>query len=350
MPAKITEVAAEAGVSIATVSRVMHQPSLVSASTRERVEAAIVRLGYRPNLVAAGLRSGVWRAVAVVVADVSQPWYANLTKALESTLDRWGFAAFLYDLDHDPERLLRYLDTSPQQGVAGLIVSTGDRLDHPGVPDAMLRVYERLPIVLAGQRLVDSGIPSVVYDDRSGARDAAEHLIETAGVPIAYLGYLPRSYLGEERYQGYAEVVLQHGQDPKAWAWPSGGYDYRHGYEAAARALAGGPPPRAILAANDQLAVGALRALRERGLSVPDEVAIVGFGDLDIAPYLHPALSSVEGSARKIAERCCKALMALIAGEPAPDLEAIERKLVVRDSSTHSEPRTGGAAATDGQR
>lgn len=329
---RITQVARAAGVSIATVSRVVNRPETVLSATRERVQEAIERLGYTPNRVASGLRSGLTRTVALLVADVSQPWYAKLTKAVEAELDRWGYTAYVYDLDHDPENLARYLESCPQQGVEGVILSTGDRLDA-AAEAAIERVHARIPLVLASQPLEGLEIPSVVYDDRGGARAATEHLLAGGAAPVAFLGELPRSHLGAERFRGYADALRAAGEDPDAWRWPVRGYDYRHGWDATREALADGRVPGGILAVNDQLAVGAMRAVHDHGLSVPADVAVVGFGDLELAPFLRPALSSVQGPVDEIAASACRALVALLRDEPAPQRQVIARSLVVRESS-----------------
>ena len=330
---RITQVATEAGVAISNVSRVMNRPETVSAETRERVQEAIERLGYRPNRVASGLRSGLTRTVALLVADVSQPWYAKLTKAVEAELGRWGYTAYVYDLDHDAANLARYLESCPQQGVEGVILSTGDRLDASAV-EAIATVHARIPIVLASQQLDRLEIPSVVYDDRGGAREATEHLLAGGAAPVAFLGELPRSHLGSERFDGYADALRAAGEDPAAWRWPVRGYDYRHGYDATREALADGRIPRGILAVNDQLAIGAMRALHDHGLDVPGDVAVVGFGDLELAPFLRPSLSSVQGPVAEIAANACSALIALLRDEPAPQRQVIARSLVVRESSS----------------
>lgn len=331
--AKITEVAREAGVSIATVSRVMNRPHMVSDSTRERVESAIRSLDYQPNRVASSLRSGLFRTVALLMGDVSQPWYAELMKALEAEFDQWGYAAYLYDLDHDADRLIRYVEKGPQLGVAGIIVSTGDRLDHPELSEVMALTHESVPIVLAGQRLRDVPIPAIVYDDSGGARAASEHLLEMGAAPVAFLGYLPDSFLMEERYRGFAEGVESHGQEAQAWAWPTRGRDYVHGYQTTREMLRAGRVPGGILAANDQLALGAMRAIHEHGIEVPQDVGVVGFGDLEMARYLRPSLSSVQGPVQSIAKQSCQALMAILHGESPPPVQIVERSLVVRESS-----------------
>jgi len=329
---RITQVARAAGVSISTVSRVVNRPDTVLAETRERVQEAIERLGYRPNRVASGLRSGLTRTGALLVADVSQPWYAKLTKAVEAELDRWGYTAYVYDLDHDAANLARYLEGCPQQGVEGVILSTGDRLDA-AAEAALERVHARIPVVLASQQLDRLEIPSVVYDDRGGARAATEHLLAGGAAPVAFLGELPRSHLGEERCRGYADALRAAGEDARGWRWPVRGYDYRHGFDATGAALAAGRVPGGILAVNDQLAIGAMRALHDHGLTVPGDVAVVGFGDLELAPFVRPSLSSVQGPVDEIAASACSALVALLRDEPAPQRQVIGRSLVVRESS-----------------
>ena len=328
----ISEVARHAAVSVATVSRVINQPELVRASTRARVEATIRDLDYRPNRVASGLRSGAFRMIALLVGDVSQPWYAKLIKAIESALDGWGYSALVYDLDHDVERLVRCLDGCAQQGIEGVIVSTGDALEQPAIRDAMSRLNDRLPLVVTGQELTSVDVPCIVYDDRTGAREATQALMDVAGGPLAFLGVLPNSALTEQRLLGFSDVVGGTDQTIDEWAWASEGLDFQHGYNAVRHHLEQGARPAGLLATNDQLALGAMRALHDFGLRIPADVSVVGFGDTGFSPFTQPSLASVEGSVDEIADLACGALMSLIEKEKAPPLQVVGRSLVFRES------------------
>lgn len=331
-PSTIAEVALRAAVSVATVSRVINTPDVVRPSTRERVEATIRELDYRPNRAASGLRSGAFRTIALLVGDVSQPWYAKLIKAVETALDAWGYAALVYDLDHDVERLVRYLDGCTQQGIEGVIVSTGDELEQPRIREAMARLHRRLPLVVTGQELASLPLPCVVYDDRRGACEATEALLRASGSPVAFLGILPNSALTAQRFRGFAETVEAAGQPLDGWAWATDGLDYRHGYDAARRELARGARPAGLLASNDQLALGAMRAFHDAGLRVPEDVSVVGFGDTEFSPFTQPSLASVEGSVDQIAQLACGALMDLIGGRAPAPLQVVGRSLVFRES------------------
>lgn len=326
----INEVARRAGVSKATVSRVLNRPEIVAPSKRKIVLQAIEQLGFQPSHAASGLKSGKYQAIALLVADVSQPWYAMMTKSVEAALDDQGYRVQLGDLGHDWRELVSYVDTIQQQGVDGAIVSTGDRLVRPAL-DALTRA--KVPIVMAGQRLDRMGIPSVSYDDVGGARIATRHLVERYGANVAFLGLIRNSLLAGERYRGFASVLKNHHAKPRQLAITTNGYGYEAGHDAMRARLTDEDPPRAVLAANDQLALGAMRAITDHGLQIPDDVAMVGFGDTDFAPYVRPALSSVKGAVDDVARLAGKKLLALIHDQPIKELDVVPRDLVVRESS-----------------
>ncbi|GLU48737.1 LacI family transcriptional regulator [Nocardiopsis ansamitocini] len=331
--ANIVDVAHRAGVSVATVSRVMNRPELVSPATRERVEKAMAELDYHVNRAASGLRGGYFRTVSIVVASLSQPWYVMLVRALRVELERHGYATLLYDLDHDTSSLVRTLESLARQGSEGVILSTGDRLDDPVTVDALSRARTRFPLVVAGQRVENATWPTVQYDDRTGAREATEHLLEVGAEPVAFLGGLSCSYLGAERFAGYADALLAKGRDPQEWLWPLDGLGFAAGYAAVQEQVAAARIPGGILAVNDEVALGASRALADHELRVPDDVSIVGFGDTDFLPYVSPSLSSVHGSVERIAESACGAIWDMFAGREPAEIEIVRRHLVRRESS-----------------
>lgn len=326
----IEDVAQLADVSIATVSRVINQPNIVNVATRGRVQSAIERLGYRPNMAASGLKSGSFRNVCFLVADISQPWYSMLTKAVEKLLDGRGFRLQLFDISHSHNRLLDFLSELPKLSVDGAILSTGDYLADAEVLRALEKLSTRLPLTVAAQRLDQLGIPSVVYDDRGGAFVATSHLLEGYGAPVAYLGLIPGSLIAAERYAGYKAAVEEAGEEPLQvdvfGFGPSAGLD-------AMRRLLASAQPSGLLAANDELALGAMRVLSEAKIEVPRDIGIVGFGDTTFAPYLTPSLSSVHGPVDDIAELVVGGLFSLLDGGKPKLLRSIPRELVVRESS-----------------
>jgi DNA-binding LacI/PurR family transcriptional regulator len=269
----------------------------------------------------------------LAVADVSQPWYARLTKAVERLLDERNYHLQLFDINHSLDKLVECLDELPKWSVDGAILSTGDDLSSARVLDSLEHLAARFPVVVAGQRLDHAGVPSVVYDDRGGAYAATEHLVNEYGELVAYVGLIPGSLLASERFAGYEAALARAGLSPLAVDVL--GFDSRAGFEAMQRLLAD-VRPRAVLAANDELAVGAIRALSEAKLAVPRDVGIVGFGDTSFARYLTPSLSSVWANAAEIASVVVGNLFSVLDGGTPKLLRTVPRELVVRESSVRT--------------
>lgn len=329
----VTEVARLAGVSIATVSRVINHPEIVAPKTLERVKEAMDQLDFQVNHAASGLRRGNFRTIAIIVASLSQPWYTKLIRAVRVELEQRNFRSLIFDLEHDQDNLRGFLESAASHGSNGLIVSTGDYLDGPETQSALAKARARMPLVVAGQYVDGATWPTVQYADRLGALEATRHLLDVAGPPVAFLGALKNSYHGNERRAGYEDALTERGLDPAEWIWDIDDVHYEAGYHSTLAQVREGRVPRAILAVNDEIALGAQRAVTESGLRIPEDVALVGFGDTPFLPYVSPSLSSVNGSAEEIARRICDALWAMLDEvEPVP-IAIVERTLVVRESS-----------------
>lgn len=340
----VAEVAQAAGVSIATVSRVMNHPHLVAPGTRDRVRSAMERLDFQVNLAASGLRRGDFHTVAVIVASLSQPWYSKIVRAIRAELKQRGYGTLIFDLEHDPEGLKEYLNSATGQGSSGVIVSTGDYLDTPVARDALERARAKVPLVVAGQHVAGATWPTVQFGDREGARVATDHLLDEAGAPVAFLGDLANSYHGHERRSGYEDALRNRGIDPDPWVWPLSSFHFAAGYEETMAQLKAGAIPRSIIAVNDELALGICRAIADFGLRVPEDVAVLGFGDTPFLPYVTPSLSSVNGSVEEIALLACNALWEMFAGGDPRGVTVVSRALIVRESSV-SKRRAGSAEA-----
>lgn len=304
------------------------------------------QLDFHVNLAASGLRRGDFHTVAVVVASLSQPWYSKLVRAIRAELKQRGYGTLIFDLEHDPEGLKEYLHTATGQGPSGVIVSTGDYLDSPDARAALERARAKVPLVVAGQHVPGATWPTVQFADREGARVATEHLLDEAGAPVAFLGVLENSYHGSERRSGYEEALRSRGIDPEPWVWPLSSFHFTAGYEETLAQLKAGSIPRSIIAVNDELALGTCRAIADFGLSVPDDVAVLGFGDTPFLPYVTPSLSSVNGSVEEIARLACNDLWEMFAGGDPRGVTVVNRTLIIRESSVSRSKATKASAGT----
>jgi DNA-binding LacI/PurR family transcriptional regulator len=328
----LTSVASHAKVSPATVSRVLAGRVPVAKETRERVLAAIERLGYRPNEVARSLRAGRGRSVALVTGDIEQGIYATLARHVQGELETLGLDLVLFNLGHRQDRLRHFLERAPSLGLRGILLSSPHDMDMNEL-DRPLRAAAKsgIDIVSVSQDLSRLGVRSIVHDDAGGAATAVAHLLSGGRAPVAFVGRIATSAVGRARFEGYRKALKARGRklDP-ALVWDiSQGYRADAGYQAMSQALATGLRFGAVLAASDELAMGCMAAAADRGLAVPDDVAVVGFGGLAWVAFARPAMTTVALDSAEIA----RAVGAFFKGTAAAKRRVIPANLVLRQSA-----------------
>lgn len=292
----VVAVANRAGVSPATVSRVLAGRVPVAAETRAKVLEAIERLGYRPNEVARSLRAGRGRSVALVTGDIEQGIYASLAKHVQGELEALGLDLLLFNLGHREDRLRHFLERAPSLGLRGVLLSSPHVMDMRELAPAIEGAAKSgIEVLSVSQDLSSFGIASIIHDDRGGAAAATAHLLASGRAPIAFVGRIGSSAIGRARFDGYRDALSANGQavDP-ALVWDiSQGYRADAGYQAASEAFARKLGFRAILAASDELALGCMAAAADRGLAIPGDVACVGFGGLAWGTFSRPSMTTV---------------------------------------------------------
>ena len=332
MAVSIRDVAERAGVSVGTVSNVLNRPDRVSENVVERVHTAIRDLGYVRNDAARQLRAGRSSSIGLVVLDVRNPFFTDIARGAEDEAAEHGVSVLLGDSDEKPEREAAYLDLFEEQRVRGVLVSPlgdiGQRLER-------LRAHGT-PVVLV-DRHADGALSSVSVDDVAGGRTATAHLLDLGRRRVAFVGGPLAIRQVADRLAGAREAVAAvpgariEALEGTALSVLEG---RRMGEEIVAR-----PPadrPDAIFAANDLLAVGLLQALVMRGaMRVPQDVAIVGFDDIDFASATVVALSSIRQPSRLIGQTALRILLEE-ADDPelAPRQVVFQPELVIRESST----------------
>jgi LacI family transcriptional regulator/LacI family repressor for deo operon, udp, cdd, tsx, nupC, and nupG len=314
-PPTIRDVARHAGVSVATVSRVLNEIPVVRSEVRERVRAAITELGYRPSSTARNLSLGRSQAIGVVAPFFTTPSVVERLRGVSERASRHGYALMLFDVETPDQRAGAFRDFARLDRVDGLLV-----ISLPLYDDEVTALErDRLPVVM-----VDIGhprVPHVVTDDVRGGELAAEHLISRGHRRIGFVGDLPPSPFGftssEHRREGFRRALRRAGIPPDGEIERRG----RHGREEA-RVLAEdllrcGDRPTAVFAASDTQALGVLEAAQAVGLEVPGDVAVIGFDDTEIAGAI--GLSTVRQPLRESGARGADLLFAAIAGDEAPE-------------------------------
>ncbi|QGN59520.1 LacI family DNA-binding transcriptional regulator [Nostocoides sp. HKS02] len=323
------EVAALAGVSLKTVSRVVNAEPGVSPDVRQRVERAVLQLGYRHNLGASNLRrtNAHTNTVGALLQDVSNSFSASLLRSLEDTAHARGVAILASSLDEEPDRERSLVANLVRRRVDGLVLMPAtDRQDYLSED-----LQSGLPVVFVDRRPQGIDADSVTADNVLGSRLAVHHLVAQGHSRIAFLGDLPTIQTAADRYRGFVDGLSDRSLVLEMDLAMGGLRTSDAAQQALLHVLDGARPPTAVFAARNSLAVGAVRALRQRGLS--HRVALVGFDDFPLADVLEPGLTVVRQNVGHIGREVSRALFARIDGDQSPPRHVVVTpELVVRGS------------------
>ncbi|MFE3591294.1 LacI family DNA-binding transcriptional regulator [Streptomyces niveus] len=323
----IKDVAALAGVSVGTTSRVLSGNPSTSPAARERVHAAVAELGYRPDARARSLRSARSQTVGLLISDVRNPFFADVAHGAEQAALRSSYVTLLANANEDPKQQDTYLESFLTQRVDGIIIAP------QGEESAHLRTLATtVPLVFVDRTVDGFEVPSVTSDNALGIDQAVAHLADRGHTRIGYIGG-PRSIsTGRARHDAFVRAVARHGLDTDPGLITSGDFRSASGAVAAERLLAGGQPPTALLAADSPMAVGALGALRRRGLRIGSDVDLVAFDDIEWFSELDPPLTVVSHDAQAMGSTAMRLLLDVIEGR-TPESVVLPTRLVVRESS-----------------
>lgn len=328
------DVAQLAGVSFKTVSNVINDHPHVAAGTRERVMRAIEQLDYRPNRSARSLRSGRTGAIGLAVPELSLSYFAELADEVISFAEQRDTVVVIEQTGGDPERELEALRSSRRQMTDGLLFSPLGL----GNDDAE-KLKVSFPLVLLGERIFDGPVDHITMENVDAARAATDHLLDAGRRRIAVIGAHTGEVIGSAglRLSGYRAAIEAHGiaYDP-ALVVDAGPWHRFNGAEAMRTLLDRGVPFDAVFALNDELALGALRVLNERRVRIPDDVAVIGFDDVDEAQYSLPSLTTVDPGRREIAHLAVDVLLQRIVGgaDQPPTREVRSSFRIVQREST----------------
>ena len=329
--ANIFDVAKRAGVSIATVSRVLSRPDAVAPATRRKVLQVVTQLGYTVNAAGKHLRTQKSDKILVTIPDISNPFYARLLQSIEESAQREGYSVLLADTQHDLKREERYTLMLRRRDAEGLIV-----LGH-GLSDIALAVSREtsgIPhIVGACEFNSRANIPRVHIDNHAAARDAIEHLYSLGHRRVGIVTGPGDGALSRDRLEGVtARARVQRAE--KDLVVVRGDFTMESGERAAEQLLARADRPTAIFCFNDQMAIGVMDVLRRRGLGVPDDVSVVGFDDIAFARYTVPALTTIAQPVREIGQETVRLLLGIVRGQtPSAVSVILPHRFVVREST-----------------
>lgn len=328
--ATLSEVAAEAGVSPTAVSRYLNHRLELPQATRARIDAAIAKLDYRPNLLARRLSTGKAEAISLVMPDIANPFFAELAAAVEREARTHGYAVYISSTQGHAENEIDAIRRMADSHVDGLIMST-NRVDD-GTLAALLA--GRGNVVLLDEDIPGVGLPGIFVENEAGSYAATRHLIEMGHEDIALVGGPPRLMSVNERLAGFGRAMAEADLEVRPGWVLLGDYTREHGAAAASILLEGSRRPTAILACSDYIALGVGQAVRQRGLSIPRDLSLVGFDDMAFAELIHPPLTTVRQPVGEMGRLAVRHLLALLDGQaPAPPPETrLSVQLVSRQS------------------
>lgn len=286
---RITDVAARAGVSITTVSHVLSDRRPVAEDTRQRVLAAIDDLGYRPSELARSLRMRRTHTVALLIPDLTNPFYPMLARGLQDAIRAEGYHSFVCNTDDDRTEEVTFLEEMVARSVDGIVV-VGFGTDEK----QLLRVEENgIPVVALGPQFTLQTADLVGPDDRRGMAEATRYLVRAGRSPVAFVGPSDDEGPGRVRREGYEDALREAGIPIDPDLVTGGDYTRESGVTSMRRLLDSGVALRSVVCANDLIAIGALDVARERGIAVPGDLAVVGFDDIEAAALTSPRLTTV---------------------------------------------------------
>jgi LacI family transcriptional regulator len=326
----IKDVARIAGVSIATVSRVINNTKPVNEETRQRVMAAMEENYFRPNAMARGLVKKESALIGIVIPEFKNTVFDDLIDGISNTAKFYKYDILLCLTQGELRNEIHYLNLLREKQVDGIILSSSSlKPEH-------ITIIERpiIPCILVGQTSAVPFIPSVHVDNFSASYEAVITLINKGHRKIGMIrGPLGDNAAGEDRLRGYMAAIADAGiQLQPNWIIP-GGFSVQEGFEAMSLMLGTGELPTALFVAADRTAIGAMNCLQEHGYRIPEDVSIMGFDDIDMSSVVRPKLSTVQYSSYEIGVTATRGIMKLIRGEGTNTQHTVvPHRVIIRDS------------------
>jgi len=335
----IYEVARRAGVSTATVSRVLSQPNVVAPDTRRRVLQAVERLGYEPNASAKNLRTLRTDKLLVTVPDLSNPFFSLILQGIEDAAQREGYSVLVGDTQHDEKREERYALMLKRKEADGLIF-LGHRMPKEATSYIRSVAPRCAPVVNGCEFTPTLGVPSVHIDNAKAAYQAMDHLYGLGHRRIGIVTGPLVSPLSRDRLRG-ATARAKKEKAEREFIVIHGDFSIESGAAAAERLLGRSERPTAVFCFNDEMAMGVVEVARRMGARVPQQLSVVGFDDIRFARHMDPPLTTIAQPMRQIGEGTVRLLLSILAGghdAETPESVTLPHKLVVR-ASTAPPPR-----------
>lgn len=325
--ATIRDVSKIAGVSVATVSRTLSKPDKVSAKTRKIVEEAILKTNYKPDILARNFRTRKSSTIVVLVPDIANPFFSRVIRGIEQTAQRLGYAVLLGDTQGERSREITYANMVKTSQADGII-----QLDSH-VPFEKNNKHGA-PIVNACDCIRDTDIPTIEIDNALAAQKMTEYLISLGHQNIGVITGPINSTITQDRLKGYQQALEEASIDFLFENIKLGDHSIQSGAKATLDLMNNKNPPSAIFCMNDEMAIGAIKQVKDMGLSVPDDISIAGFDDISFAKYFDPSLTTISQPAEEFGSKAMAMLYDIInKNDPVQKNTFLDFELIIRAST-----------------
>ncbi|MFZ5753132.1 MAG: LacI family DNA-binding transcriptional regulator [Bacillota bacterium] len=332
MTVTIKDIARAADVSIATVSRVLNNKADgITEETKAKIRKAVKELNYRPNAIARGLITKKTHTIGLVLPDISNPFFPEIARGVEDVAKEAGYNVFLCNTDDDSKKERGYVKALRERQVDGIIFTASalknseDITEHVG----------KMPFILVDRKpdnLPDA--PGVFLDNLKGGYLAAKHLIEKGHREIALISGPLQSYNARQRLEGFKKALQEAGIRYKDKLIREGDYKRSGGYRAMEKLLREGVEFTAVFASNDLMAVGVMEMLREKGIAIPEQVAVVGFDNIYLSTVVAPRLTTISQPTYQMGAQAAQMLLTCLQGRELDEKQKVfSPQLIIRESS-----------------
>ncbi|MCS0789065.1 LacI family DNA-binding transcriptional regulator [Cytobacillus firmus] len=327
--ANIQQVAKQAGVSVATVSRVLNGQKTVSGKTRMKVEEAIKKLNYEPSMLGRNLRNSESRLLLILIPTISNPFYLEIIKGIEQVAISQNYNILLCETDSNPERENIYFDLVRKKMADGII-----SMDPAVNGKTLKKLAENYAIIQCSEYEEGSGIPYVTIDNEEASYRAVKHLVQIGHKKIALINSDEKYLYARQRKMGYKRALEENGIALKPeYIIPTQHLGFENGQQAMKKVLNLEERPTAVFAVSDLLAIGALKEINASGLHVPSDMAVVGFDKIDFSNMTNPTLTTIAQPMHKMGTVAAKMLIDKIKGIEVESI-ILDHELVIRESTS----------------
>lgn len=325
----IRDVAKKAGVSVATVSRIINNKGKIKKETEELVLQVIESLSYTPNMVAQGLSKRQSSTVGLIVPTITNPFFPEIARAVEDVAKKNNFNVLLCNTDDRRDEMLDYINTLSSQYVGGILISS-----HNVIEEDMQTLSDlNIPIVMMDRVLKNKEFSTITVNNREGGRIATKHLLDVGCKRIAHIRGLEKEVNAKERMLGYKDIVSKLPWFDQSWIGVSE-YSVRNGYQVAKELFFRHRDIDGIFVSNDLIAIGVLKAVYELGLEAPKDIAIVGFDGIDMSGLTVPGITTIQQPIYQIGELATEELITNIKNKDMlPTEYVLDVNLVIRGST-----------------